>query len=387
MNQPSIYPKDWLSIHPYTVQQPSDRYFIGLSNQLYSITMPEELPANFRKKLCVYITAYLEDVISGLSLWNGFRREHLRLYASPLPFYATGTDYTDDEINEEDIRFIIWNTWQKALYPHPYINPDDERILKLSHSFYAILCKAYEEAPENESLTGYFDTFKDEKEADRKLNWLFGHTYLTEPSMQPYIERVTPQDRFIIPTGPLALFLYEWMDLLTQSTSWKQIKGLYTPEPIIPAKTKEKNTETYQRFITGNNGKHIVYLDGYAELRRFLTQVLGWADDEEHTLPQMKQYRNFILMSNPEKGILLAKDICEYIADRNNPLYNKEKAQQHAFRMLTEETLCPPDLLAYCIQHQLIPDAQLPIYEEQELVQRNADFIARHSLLYYYRGD
>lgn len=387
MNQPSIYPKDWLSIHPYTVQQPSDRYFIDLSNKLYSVSMPEELPVSFRKKLCIYAAAYLEDVISNLGLWNCFRREHLRLYAQPLPFYSIGAEYANDEINEEDIRFIIWNTWQKALYPHSYINPNDVRIAQLSQQFYGILCEAYEEAPENDTLSDYFDSFKDEKDADRKLNWLFGHTYLTEPSMQPYIERVAPKDRFIIPTGPLALFLSEWIDLLTEETSWKKIKGLYTPEPVIPLKTKEKNAETYQRFTEGNEGRPIVYLNGYAELRRFLTQTLQWADDDNHTLPQMKAHRNFILMTDAEKGILLAKDICEYIADENNPLYNKEEAQKHAFRLLTEETLCPPDLLTYCISHKLIPNAQLPAHGEQELVQRNADFIARHSLLYYYRGD
>lgn len=387
MNQPSLYPKDWLSIHPYTAIQPSDRYFVDLANQLYSVPFPEEIPTELRKKLCVYMAAYLEDVISNLGLWNSFRSEHRHLYGTSLPFYPTGSDYLDEEINEEDIRFLIWNTWQKALYPHPYIHPHDEQILRLSEAFYPILCKAYEEAPENELLADYFHTFKDEKEADRKLSWLFGHTYLTEPSMQPYIERVAPGDRFIVPTGPLALFLYEWIDLLTDSSSWKQVKGLYTPEPVIPLKTKEKNAETYQRFTGGNQGKHIAYLNGYDELRRFLTQVLGWADDDEHTLPQMKSHRNFILMCNPEKGILLAKDICEYIADTDNPLYDKEEAQRHAFRLLTEETLCPPDLLTYCIRHQLIPDAQLPGSNERELVQRNADFIARHSLLYYYRGD
>ena len=122
-------------------------------------------------------------------------------------------------------------------------------------------------------------------------------------------------------------------------------------------------------------------------MRRFLVEILKWQDDDNHTLPQMKEYKNFILMTEPEKGVLLAKDICEYIADKENPLYNQEKAQKNAFRLLTEEMLCPPDLLLHCIHHQLIPDAQLPEGTEKKLVQQNADFIARHSLLYYYRGD
>ena len=83
----------------------------------------------------------------------------------------------------------------------------------------------------------------------------------------------------------------------------------------------------------------------------------------------------------------MRKISCEYIADRENPLYDSEKAQSNAFRMLTEEMLCPPDLLIHCINNKLIPDAQLPDGTEKELVQQNADFIARHSLLYYYRGD
>ena len=41
----------------------------------------------------------------------------------------------------------------------------------------------------------------------------------------------------------------------------------------------------------------------------------------------------------------------------------------------------------YVINNHYIPDAQFPEFGERELVQKNADFIARHSLLYYYRGD
>ena len=205
--------------------------------------------------------------------------------------------------------------------------------------------------------------------------------------MFPYIEQISPNDRFIVPVGPLAQFLQEWISLLASPEAWKNIKGLFTPAPDVPEEILNKNRETYQNFISGTGGKKITYLNGYGELRRFLVEILKWQDDDNHTLPQMKEYKNFILMTEPEKGVLLAKDICEYIADKENPLYNQEKAQKNAFRLLTEEMLCPPDLLLHCIHHQLIPDAQLPEGTEKKLVQQNADFIARHSLLYYYRGD
>lgn len=265
----------------------------------------------------------------------------------------------------------------------------DGRILQQAKAFLPILEEAYEKAPENEGLQGYFSGYADEKEADRKLSWLFGHTYLTEPSMWPYIEQVTPTDRFIVPTGPLALFLHEWIDLLAgkQSKVWKSVPGLYTEEPEMPDTVLEKNAEIYRLFTLWTGGRRIIYLNGYDSLKRFLVEILQWPDDENHTLPQMKENRNFVLMVDERKGLLLAKDVCEYIADTENPYYNQEEAAVNAFRMLTEEMLCPPDLLTYCICENLLPDAELPEVGEKMLVRLNADFIARHSLLYYYRGD
>ena len=113
------------------------------------------------------------------------------------------------------------------------------------------MAEAYEEAPENPLLEGYFDSFADEKEAGRKLAWLFGHSYLTEPSMQPYIANVTPSDRFIVPVGPLALFLSEWIELLAGENTqvWKSVKGLFQPEVAVPAKVRGKNAATYQLFV------------------------------------------------------------------------------------------------------------------------------------------
>lgn len=389
MKKNVIYLNDWLAIHPYTAVCPSDGFFVELANQLYAACGLEELPEQYRKKICLYAAAYLEDIVSELGLWQSFLTAHTRLYGRCLPFYPMGKNYVKGEVNEEDLCFLIWNTWQKALFKHTYVNPLDGRILQQAKAFLPILEEAYEKAPENEGLQGYFSGYADEKEADRKLSWLFGHTYLTEPSMWPYIEQVTPTDRFIVPTGPLALFLHEWIDLLAgkQSKVWKSVPGLYTEEPEMPDTVLEKNAEIYRLFTLWTGGRRIIYLNGYDSLKRFLVEILQWPDDENHTLPQMKENRNFVLMVDERKGLLLAKDVCEYIADTENPYYNQEEAAVNAFRMLTEEMLCPPDLLTYCICENLLPDAELPGVGEKMLVRLNADFIARHSLLYYYRGD
>ena len=269
-----------------------------------------------------------------------------------------------------------------------YVNPLDEGLLKQAAQLYAVLEEAYEEAPENPALTEYFGGFASLEEADGKLSWLFGHTYLTEPALLPYIANVAPTDRFIIPTGPLALFLSEWMDLLGGGEVWKSVPGLYVAEPELPEEYARSNKEIYRHFTEATGGSNIVFLDGYGELKRFLVEGLHWPDEESHTLPQLKSHRNFILMVNPEKGMLLAKDIAQYLAAPGNGLYNKVEAQQGAFRLLTEETLCPPDLLVRSISEGWLPDLQLPNGGGAgQLVVRNADFMARHALLYYYRGD
>ena len=174
-----LYIKDWLAIHPYIQQQATDRYFVDLANRLYSTCTIREIPESIKKKLCLYTAAYFEDVISGLGLWQAFIKKHLELYDTSLPFYTIRPDYIKDEINEEDIRFIIWNTLEKAPYKHLYINPMDRNIEETAHLFFRILDEEYETAPANATLQEFFMDFKGKEDANHKLRWLFGHTYLT----------------------------------------------------------------------------------------------------------------------------------------------------------------------------------------------------------------
>ena len=97
MKKNVIYLNDWLAIHPYTTVCSSDTFFVELANKLYAACQLEELPETFRKNLSLYVAAYLEDIISGLGLWQGFTTAHSRLYGRCLPFYPTGKDYIKGE--------------------------------------------------------------------------------------------------------------------------------------------------------------------------------------------------------------------------------------------------------------------------------------------------
>lgn len=427
MQKRKIYPKEWLTLHPYVQPQASDRYFVDLANRLYTLCSENRLTPgsltlseSLLQRLCLYAAAYLEDVISGLGLWQAFIRQHRKLYGTPLPFYHPGSEYLDDEINLEDVCFLIWNTLQKSPeknrilsnlkptdLPNRYAseNETEERfihpfapfITELAQPLYEVLNEVYETAPANTALTDYFLHVTHEKEARTKLHWLFGHTYLTAPSVEEYLPELAEADYYRIPCGPLALFLHEWIEELTEgkTESWKSFPALYPPTETLTETQLAKNRMTYERFVKGNQGYPIVYLEGYEALHHFLTHVLLWPNDPNHTLPQMKPYHDFVLMVHPDKGILLAKDICACISDPLNPLYQPERARQEAFRLLTVPTTCPPDLLTYVLDHHYLPDAQWPTEtacqqpdsNPRTEVQQQADFLARHTLLYYYRGD
>ena len=122
MGKQNIYLNDWLAIHPYTAVQQSDTYFVKLANRLYDETAAS-IPYEVRMDLSLYAAAYLEDIISGLGLWNAFVEGHRRLYGRPLPFYRPGGDYEPGFVNVEDLQFIIWNTCHKAVKRGLYLAP------------------------------------------------------------------------------------------------------------------------------------------------------------------------------------------------------------------------------------------------------------------------
>ena len=109
-----IYPKKWLELHPYKQTNSVDQYYVGIANEihkrLYSSTIADafEEEENIRyTSLC--LAAWFEDVISQTGIWQAFTAECRKRYGAYLPFYPIKGDYFPDEINLEDIRFLLWH--------------------------------------------------------------------------------------------------------------------------------------------------------------------------------------------------------------------------------------------------------------------------------------
>jgi len=114
--QKRILLEDWQEIKPYNKTAKSDLYFLGISNEINDKIYEKEfhLPLqNFIREegislFCMFLTSYLEDIISGSEVWNSFIKKHKELYGKPLPFYETDKNYVEGEVNIQDVKFLVW---------------------------------------------------------------------------------------------------------------------------------------------------------------------------------------------------------------------------------------------------------------------------------------
>jgi hypothetical protein len=182
-----------------------------------------------------------------------------------------------------------------------------------------------------------------------------------------------------LPTGPLALFLREWV--------WLLVSGELPKPKRKKSDENEAQHSYYEPFIKANNGKRIAFFNDYKSLNEFLHKAFNW-DPNEENIPGLKDCHDFTLLVNEKKGMLLARDIARCLAHPDNPCYDKEYAINNAFRLITERGAAPIDLVQYALANNLLPDLRWTGVEGSEILTHdNADFIARCYLLQFYRAD
>ena len=106
--------KDWLELKPYEKQTITDSYYLKICNEVKRVFATNRqsfvLLMYLDKKeidvLSCFLTSYFEDLIAETNIWNSFITTHKRLYNKQLPFYNLD-DYFEDEINPQDISFLI----------------------------------------------------------------------------------------------------------------------------------------------------------------------------------------------------------------------------------------------------------------------------------------
>jgi hypothetical protein len=165
-----IYIKEWLELKPYEKQTATDGYYLKLSNVVkkaittnkQSLVLQIYLDNEELGYLACFLTSYLEDLISETNIWNTFIKIHKRLYKKQLSFYLLD-DYYEEEINLQDISFLIWyflNTVQKA----KFISPFNDFIVETAEKVMDIFDEVWDYAPENIYLQSFYQI--DENETD-----------------------------------------------------------------------------------------------------------------------------------------------------------------------------------------------------------------------------
>ncbi len=352
----------------YPEEKSTDRYYFDLASRLVKAAAGIKKAACFhsavleRAALCVI--GYYQDVIADAGLWHGFIDECRRLYGTPVPFFDVSGEYVDYELNREDVGFLVW--YAIAMYSDDRcVYPFHPGIVALADNWFALLDTEYENAPTPEEfhLAHELDLYDEE---DRPMllrlgSWLYLHSWLLRPAFALTSTQIIADMRAegksddaiadaiqnavrTEPTGPLALYLGEWVQLTVNHR-------------LSVAGEKERHDAVhpaYARLTEESGGLPVKFLKGYDAFNSYLIDVLGWKPGEEH-LSQLKECGDFVLMVNPGKGLLVAPDICRCINAPTNPYYDRDFARKNSISLLTERGVCPHDLLTVSYTHLTLP--------------------------------
>lgn len=260
-----IYPKEWLELHPYKQTNSVDQYYVGIANEihkrLYSSTIADafEEEENIRyTSLC--LAAWFEDVISQTGIWQAFTAECRKRYGTYLPFYPIKGDYFPDEINLEDIRFLLWHHIQYLCRGISAINPENPGIEQTAQEIYGLLAEEYETAPENERMQEFlYHSAMGEEDFFRYreiLDWFHYQCYFNIENVAQYRdeaerllddEKITPEmaETLIYATRTSLTFKGRRNLLSLTSPEWLALIGKAHPEHQLWGKVKARENSCY----------------------------------------------------------------------------------------------------------------------------------------------
>ena len=374
MKNIKIYPKDWLQLHPYKQSDPTDSYYTNIANRIYGMLEETRLAYSFEKdevkQISIRMAAYFEDVISGLNIWRSFITEHKALYGKFLPFYTPDDHYYDDEVNYEDIRFLLWHYTQQyhGFHKGTFVSPDNAANGDTAKLIYQMFCDEWTTAPENERLQQLFapeTRYEDVDKYNELLHWFHYQCYLFTDSHQEltdtvkeYWEQTKEKDEQFIMTA------YEALAHISKSA--------------FLAYTAPK----WLSLIFAAEGKALLYFQNKREFLDFLTKI----GIETEGATGDTASRKFAVYATPSEGLQVLADGVEYIKDENNPFYNQKKAENQglSFFMIRK---CSPYLLRILEEKGMLADAQAKSLAGEErskaIVHENWEFLMRYFLREY----
>lgn len=281
-----IYRPDWQKTRPEGIISATDTYYVQLSNIILSIIQKKQvnniLSIQSQRRISINIAAYFEDVISGFGLWRAFINIHKNMFGKYLPFYKLNKrDYVEDEINVEDVQFIIWAELQRFDIDnevHRFLNPENPMIVLLAIEIYGLLDMEYEFAPANEAIYKliHLMDFTDDIISTRELlNWLHYDSYLSmnypRLKLQNEIESINDKknDKFyrdnkqkiVYAMQKIAIFSRNCTPLAIKAKDWLAQIFDGTPKAKIVAAIDFKQVDYYKIVDINNETFKIINVD------------------------------------------------------------------------------------------------------------------------------
>lgn len=322
--------KDWLGANNRKRVFPTDQWYLRFANELYPVVKQSPLFVDSieYRDAALSLSMYLQDVISQNGGWKEFSDLYHEKFGTYMPFYEITEDYVPDEINRQDIAFVLWTL--KSHYviftedSYTLQDPYDENLLALSRQVYEMMDAVFEDAPICEEPTLSF--------------WVMG------------------------------------LDLLEMES---------LPLPEITPETEVK--EDVKLSLEYSGDKPLLYFATYQDLCNFFVNVLKWENKPSSLLPDLRYYKEFVVYANA-KGLLIGPGVAAYFCEEHNPMYDAVRAAEQGYELFCRPEMCPFDLLKYGMEKGIMPDVQLPFPRGKEIFQQYWDFFARYYLCEYYEG-
>ena len=141
---------------------------------------------------------------------------------------------------------------------------------------------------------------------------------------------------------------------------------------------REGIKKTFDEFMEASGGKQFVFCKSEEEVQDFLSQKLGYKNNEGMELPKMDAAHGLVLMVSPHTGIHVQMQLCECISSPDNTFYDAEAAKKQAAMFILNPNVIPYDLSCALQDADMLPDACLnsALGEEhgRETMKRNACF-------------
>lgn len=182
--------------HPNNMTTSTDQYYTGLANKILKVLSESGIDDSFPnvesiRDAAMRMTAWFEDLCSGLGFWRVFNETCQKRYGKPIPFYDT-KDYIPGEPNLQDVQLLLWDilqTWS----PEQVINPENPGLLWTALEIYKIFDEEYEYAPETDEMVAYLsrpELGTDYWETLQAIEWfsLSGHLTLHGQQMLALIK-------------------------------------------------------------------------------------------------------------------------------------------------------------------------------------------------------